>query len=82
MAFTYNTVFWKDLGERLIATEAQAAIGLWTADSLTNFDGKVWGITLAVAGGLVVLKSLVAGKVVDDSMSPASLVTADPDDLP
>jgi len=82
MAFKYDTVFWKDLGERLVATEAQAALGLWTADALTNFDGKVWLVTLAVAGGAVVLKSLVAGKVVDNSMSPASLVTADPDDLP
>ena len=70
----YNSLFWKDLAERLVATVAQVLLGIVTASgfNLLNFD--VLSV-LAVAGTaalVVVLKALVAANV-GGTVSPASL---------
>jgi len=74
----YNSLFWKDLGERLVATVAQVLLGIVTASgfNLLNFDALS---VLAVAGTaalVVVLKAFVAANV-GGTVSPASLAKDD-----
>jgi hypothetical protein len=70
----FTAAFWKDVLERLLATLAQVALGLLTADGVSGVNLEVWVTTLAVAGLGVVLKALVASKV-SDTLSPASLAS-------
>lgn len=70
----YNSLFWKDVFERVVSTVAQVLIGLLTADGfdLLQLDLVATLTTLGVAAALVVLKSLVAANV-SSTVSPASL---------
>lgn len=70
----FTAAFWKDVLERLLATLAQVALGLLTADGVSGVNLEVWVTTLVVAGLGVVLKALVASKV-SDTLSPASLAS-------
>jgi hypothetical protein len=74
----YNSLFWKDVGERLVATLAQVLIALLTASgfNLLEADFTAIAVTLATAGLLVVLKSLAAANV-SSTVSPASLIKDD-----
>lgn len=75
----FTTLFWKDFAERLVATLAQVAAGLFTADILTTgINWQVWAITLAGAGLGVLAKATAALKI-SDTVSPASLMPASPD---
>ena len=70
----WTAVFWKDVVERLVSTIAQVLIALLTADGfdLLNADFAAIGVSVLVAGILVVLKALVAANM-NSSVSPASL---------
>jgi len=70
----YNSLFWKDVFERALATIAQVLIGLFTADGfdLLNADFTAMAVAAATAAILVVLKSIVAANM-GRTVSPASL---------
>lgn len=70
----YSSLFWKDTFERLVATVAQVLIAILAADGfdLLQADWTAIGVSLLVAGVLVVLKALVAGSM-SKTVSPASL---------
>lgn len=72
----YNSLFWKDVFERVVATLAQVLIALLTADGfdLLQADWQAVLVTLAVSGALVVLKAIVAANV-KGTVSPASLAS-------
>lgn len=74
----YTGIFWKDVFERVVSTLAQVLIALLTADGfdLLQADFTAIAVSLAVAGALVVLKSLVAAKV-SNTVSPASFAKDD-----
>jgi hypothetical protein len=80
----FSKLFWKDVTERALATAAQVIAGLLVADGVDvlSLDWKAAGATVLTAVVLVLVKAFIADKTVDDSMSPASLVTADPNDVP
>lgn len=74
----WSKLFWKDLGERVIATIAETLLGVITINGfdLLNFD--VVG-TLSLVGVMtlgVVLKAIVA-VARKNTVSPASLVRDD-----
>ena len=71
----FTKLFWKDTVERVVATAAQAAIAVLTADGfdVANFDFEAGAAVVGIAGALAFLKALVAAKFVDDNVSPASL---------
>ena len=73
----YSKLFWKDVFERLVATLAQVLVGLFTADGfdVLALDAKSVATVLITSGVLVVLKAVVAVNAVDNTVSPASLVT-------
>lgn len=70
----YNSLFWKDVFERVVATVAQVLIAVLSADGLDllQLDFAAVATTVGVAAALVVLKSLVAANV-SGTVSPASL---------
>lgn len=74
----YNSLFWKDVLERVIATVAQVLIALFTADGfdLLSADFTAMGVAAVTAAVLVVLKALVAAQT-GPSVSPASLARDD-----
>lgn len=74
----FTSLFWKDFLERLIATLAQVALGLLTADGVSGVNLQVWLVTLGVAGLGVFVKAVGASKV-SGTLSPASLAPAAPD---
>ena len=82
----FTTVFWKDAAERAIKTVAQTLLALWlVGDVALNALSVDWTEALGVALGAAVislLTSIVSAGAVPNSVSPASLVTPDPDDLP
>lgn len=82
----FTTVFWKDAAERAIKTIAQTLLALWlVGDVAFNALSVDWTEALGIAVGaaiLSVLTSIVSAGAVTNSVSPASLVTPDPDDLP
>lgn len=70
----WGGAFWKDAAERVIATAAQAALGVLVASGLAAL-GTSTGLTIiGTAAAASVLKAIVANGVVDpvDSVSPAS----------
>lgn len=71
----WNSLFWKDVAERVIATVAQVLIALLSVDGLdlVNIDVTAVLSTIAISAALVVLKSLVANEFVGKTVSPASL---------
>jgi uncharacterized membrane protein len=75
----FTALFWKDAAERVLATMAQTLLALLTADGfdVLQADFNTLLVTVVVAGVLSLLKALVAGSVVNPSVSPASLA---PDD--
>lgn len=75
----WNSLFWKDVAERVIATVAQVLIALLSVDGLdlVNIDLTATLSTIAIAAALVVLKSLVANEFVGQTVSPASLAKDD-----
>lgn len=80
----FSKLFLKDTAERVLSTVAQVLLPVILADSFDVFsvDWKAMAsLALAAAVGAFI-KAVIASKTVDDSMSPASLVTADPNDLP
>lgn len=82
----FTVVFWKDAAERAIKTIAQTLLALWlVGDVAFNALSVDWKEALGIAVGaaiLSVLTSIVSAGAVANSVSPASLVTPDPDDLP
>lgn len=75
----FTKLFWKDVVERLVATVAQVALGLLSADAVTGVSLEAWLVTLGVAALGVVLKALAALKLSPDAVSPASFAPASPD---
>jgi hypothetical protein len=82
----FTTVFWKDALERAIKTVAQTLLALWlVGDVALDALSVDWGQALGVALGaaiLSILSSIVSAGAVKNSVSPASLVTPDPNDVP
>lgn len=74
----FTSLFWKDFLERLIATLAQVALGLLTADAASGVNLTVWLTTLGVAALGVFVKATAASKV-SNTVSPASFAPAAPD---
>jgi len=74
----FTSLFWKDFAERLIATLAQVASGLLTADAAASVPAEVWLITLSVSGLAVLVKALAANGI-SGTVSPASFMPASPD---
>lgn len=79
MSNIWNSFFWKDVAERVIATVAQVLIALLSVDGLdlVNIDLTAVLSTIAISAALVVLKSLVANEFVSGTVSPASLAKDD-----
>lgn len=81
----WNRLFWKDAAERAVSTAAQAFLAVVGAEvfNVLDFDWTNAAAIAAGAGVLAVVKALAAAKLVQtNELSPASLVTNDPDDLP
>lgn len=76
----WTRIFWKDTVERTVSTAAQAALAMLSADGLgvLDVDWADVGSVSGLAAILAVLKALVAAKTVDNTISPASLVTDTP----
>ena len=76
----WTRVFWKDTAERTVATAAQAAVAMLSADGLgvLDVDWADVGSVSGLAALLAVLKALIAAKTVDNTISPASLLTDPP----
>lgn len=73
----FTRLFWKDTAERVLSTAAQAAIGILTADGVlgvADVDFEAGASIVALAALVSFLKALVAGRGVDHTVSPASLV--------
>lgn len=70
----YTSLFWKDLGERVLSTIAQVLLGIVSADhfNLLSVDAKGILVAVVTAVILVVLKAIVAANV-SPAISPASL---------
>ena len=70
----WNSLFWKDVAERVLATVAQVVLGLITVDgfNIATFDFAAAATVVAVAAAGVVLKAIVATQV-GKTVSPASL---------
>lgn len=70
----YNSLFWKDVFERMIATVAQVLLALFTADGfdLLSVDFTAVVVAAVTAAVLVLLKAVVAASV-NRTVSPASL---------
>lgn len=75
----FNSLFWKDTFERVLATMAQVLITLFTVDqfNLLTADWTLVVSATATAGVLALLKALVANAAVDNTVSPASLAHDD-----
>lgn len=76
----WNSLFWKDVAERVLSTVAQVLLGLFTADgfNLLSLDFTAALVTVLVAGFVVVLKAIIANELVKSpTVSPASLVKDD-----
>jgi hypothetical protein len=73
--YMFTKLFWKDTVERVVSTAAQAGIALLTVDGfdVANFDVESGLAVVGVAALVSFLKALVAGKVTDSTVSPASL---------
>lgn len=75
----FTALFWKDALERAISTAAQAFLAVVGA-GVFNVLTFGWENALAIAGGaavLAIVKAIAAAYVVQDAVSPASLVSAD-----
>lgn len=75
----WTSLFWKDAAERVLSTVAQVLIAILSVDGLDliQLDLEATLTTVLVAGGLALLKAIVANAAVGRAVSPASLV---PDD--
>ncbi len=74
------SLFAKDAAERVISTAAQSTLALIAADQISSAFSLDWKAIAGVAGlaGLTaLLKAFAALKLTDDSVSPASLVSAE-----
>lgn len=71
----FTSLFWKDMGERALATAVQVLIAIVVADKFNWFtaDWANIGETIGIAVALVVLKSLAAVLPNVPTISPASL---------
>lgn len=81
----FKIVFWKDAGERAVKTIAQTLLALWlVGDVAFNALSVDWGEALGVAlgaGVISVLTSLVSLNA-SGTISPASVVSPDPNEVP
>jgi len=75
----WNSFFWKDVAERVVATVAQVLIALLSVDGLNLLSIDLTAVlsTIAISAALVVLKALVANEFVGGTVSPASLAKDD-----
>lgn len=81
----FTFVFLKDAGERALKTVAQVLLSLWVVGDAFNVLEANWTEAFGIAAGaavISVLTSVISAGAVKDTVGPASLVTADPDDLP
>lgn len=76
----WNGLFWKDTIERTISTVAQVLITILSVDGLdlVNFDLQAGLVSVGIAAGLVILKSIAANAVTGPSVSPASFASDEP----
>lgn len=71
----WTAKYWRDLGERVVATGAETAVGVMTAGAFVARDGISWSelaVTAGVAMLVATLKAL-AGRAVGNPES-ASIV--------
>ncbi len=74
----FTAAFWRDTAERVIATAAQAALGVLGTDAfdLVEFDWRAGALTIGIAAAASLLKALVAGTGVIGDQGDASLVSS------
>lgn len=76
----FTKLFWKDSAERVVFTMVQVLLALWASDGVFDVLNVDWRATASVvlsAGVLAFLKSVLAAKTTDDSVSPASFAHDD-----
>ncbi len=71
----WGRAFWKDAAERIVSTAAQAALGVLVASGVAALGTQAGLTIVATAAAASLLKAIVANGVVDDTQSPASLVS-------
>lgn len=75
IVYMWTKVFWKDVGERMIATAFQVLLALIAVDgfSLATVDFAAFATAIGVAVVTVFAKAVIAASSVKDTVSPASL---------